>query len=124
MDSIAVYTKFIGLVIGLLQALDRDFSARPAHFTPTLRAIDSAISWRNAPGNAWAQGFLKALQLDLQGMGWRSPASRSALERIARHASLRAVSEAADPSVARDLGSAVLILAGERATRGPLGALD
>lgn len=66
-------------------------------------------------------GFLRALQLDLQGMGWRSPASRSALERIARLASLRTVLEAVDSAIAEDL--AVLVLAAERSTRGPLGAL-
>jgi yecA family protein len=119
------YAKFIGLVVGFLQELDRGLGARPPRFVPMLSTIESPLSsGRNPPGSSWAQGFLRGLEQSLQGLTWRSTAARSAVARIARHASLAAPAAGAAPEVAEDLTSAVLTLVAERSTRGPLEPLD
>jgi yecA family protein len=116
------YDQFIELLLGFLEDLDRGLRASPPHFVPVLPACNPRLHGQTTPGVcSWAQGFLKALQLSAQGLGDRSDSARSAVIRIARWAS-----SAPTPSgtaVAAELTSAVLTLAGERSSRGPLGAL-
>jgi hypothetical protein len=118
------YAKFIGLVVGFLQELDRGVGAPTPYLTPTLTPPEPKQRRRSPPGICWAQGFLRALQQSSQGLIGRSSAARSAVARIARYASVATPLTGADPAVAADLESAVLTLAAERASRGPLGALE
>lgn len=117
------YDQFIELVVGFLAALDRGLCASPPHFVPTLTVPTPHRLRPVTPGVCrWAQGFLKALQLSAQGLGGRSDSARSAVTRIARCALSPPVPIG---SVVEDeLGSAVLTLAAERTSRGPLGALS
>lgn len=118
------YAKFTGLVIGFLQELDRQLSASPPSFTPTLSKRDPVRGRTPAPGISWAHGFLQALQYNSQGLKWRTTSARSAVARIAYFSSFSAAPAGASASIAADLKSAVLTLVNERATRGPLGALE
>lgn len=118
------FNRFIGLVVGLLQDLDRGLGACPPRFAPTLSNDEPGWRGRNTPGISWAQGFLQALQQNSQGLQWRSNAARSAVAGIARYASFAAPPAGANPAVATNLKSAVLTLVAERSSRGPLGALD
>ena len=116
------YDKFIGRVVGFLEDLDRGLCASPPRFVPVLPVRTARAQRESMPGVcSWAQGFLKALQLSAQGLGDRSDSARSAVIRIARWAS--SVPTPPGPVVAEALSSAVLTLAGERSSRGPLGAL-
>ena len=115
------YDQFIELVVGFLEDLDRGLCASPPRFVPVLPACTPRLHGQTTPGVSWAQGFLKALQLSAQGLGDRSDSARSAVTRIARCASSAPTSSG--PAVAEELTSAVLTLAGERPSRGPLGAL-
>ena len=124
MGSADAYAKFIGLVLGFLQELDRGLSASRPYLRPTLSKPESAQRRRSPPGICWAQGFLRGLQQSTQGLDGRSPAARSAVARIARYASFAAAPTGADSAIAADLTSAVLTLAAERPSRGPLGALE
>jgi yecA family protein len=118
------YVRFTRVVVGFLQELDRGLSASPPHFVPTLTEVAPSLRARAAPGISWAQGFLRALQQNLQGLTWRSTTARSAVESIARYASHATSSAETDPTIAADLTAAVLTLAAERPTRGPLGAFE
>jgi yecA family protein len=118
------YVKFTSLVVAFLQELDRGLSASPPHFAPTLSEVAPPLRARAAPGISWAQGFLRALQQNLQGLTWRSATARSAVESIARYASHTTSSAQTDPTIAANLTAAVLTLGAERPTRGPLGALE
>ncbi|MEJ1964510.1 MAG: YecA family protein [Gammaproteobacteria bacterium] len=119
------YEKFIGLVIGFLQELDGRLGACPPSFVPALSETEPATrGHRPPPGISWAQGFLQALQQNSQGLTWRSAAARSAVARIASFASYSATATSPGINVAAELNAAVLTLVAERATRGPLGALE
>jgi yecA family protein len=116
------YDQFIELVVGFLEDLDRGLRASPPHFVPALPVRTPRPQRQSMPAVCyWAQGFLKALQLSAQGLGDRSDSARSAVTRIARCASSAPV--ATRSLVEDELVSAVLTLAAERTSRGPLGAL-
>jgi yecA family protein len=117
------YDQFINLVIAFLMKLDHGLLASPPHFSPTLLVFSPHRLRRTTPGvSGWAQGFLKALQLSAQGLGNRSDSVQSAVTRIARCASSTPL--ASRPAVEDEIASAVLTLAAERTSRGPLGALS
>ena len=118
------YTKFAALVVGFMHDLDREISARPSRFEPMLSRTE-VPSWDRSSlsGISWAQGFLRALQQNSQGLTWRTEGARIAVTRIAHLACLPATPPVSDLDVAADLKSAVSTLVAERATRGPLGAL-
>ena len=120
-DSQYAYAKFIELVVGFLEDIDRGLCDAPPHFIPTLPALNPSLHRQTPPEASWAQGFLKALQLGVEGLEGRSDSARSAVTRIARYAS-----SAATPTrvaVAEEITSAVMTLTAERASRGPLGIL-
>jgi yecA family protein len=116
------FHKFIGLVVGLLRELDRGLDV--PQFVPTLSTDEPVRRGPRSPGISWAQGFLCALQQSAQGLQGRSPAARSAVEGIAAYASLAVPSRGAQSVVVTNLTAAVLALAAERSSRGPLGALE
>ena len=116
------YDKFIELVVGFLEDLDHGLRAIPPHFAPVLAASTPRPHHPSVPSVCcWARGFLKALQLSMQGLGGRSDSARSAVTRIARCAS--SVPMATRSVVEDAFASAVLTLAAERTSRGPLGTL-
>ena len=120
-DSQYAYRKFIELVVGFLEDLDRGLCDSPPRFIPTLPALNPTLRRQTPPEASWAQGFLKALQLSVEGLGGRSDSARSAVTRIARYASSAAIST--QVSVAEEITSAVITLTAERASRGPLETL-
>lgn len=91
---------------------------------PALSEDEPGRRGPRTPGIARAQGFLRALQQNSQGLQWRSTAARSAVTCIAHYASFAAPPAGALPAVATNLKSAVLTLVAERSSRGPLGALE
>ena len=115
------YRRFEELVGGFLRHLELRISTPGHDFLPTLAPSSTDWQPRFAPGVPWAQGFVKALQQGLQGLRGRSDAAVSAVTRIARHASAPTSAVTARHSIAAELGAAVMILAAERASRGPLG---
>jgi hypothetical protein len=118
------FTKFVGLVVGFLRDLDQRLGACPPSYVPTLSQTEPATRGRRPPpGVTWAQGFLQALQQGSQGLAGHSAAAHAAVVRIAYFASYTAT-PAARLSVVAELNAAVLTLAAERASRGPLGALE
>jgi yecA family protein len=121
-DSRSTYHRFIELVVGFLEDLDRGLCERPAHFVPVLPAPNPNLRRGTAPAaSSWAQGFLKALQFSAEGLGARSNSARLAVTRIARYAS--SVASLNGAQVQEQIASAVLTLAAERVSRGPLGPL-
>jgi yecA family protein len=123
-DAPAVYKRFVALVVGFLQDLDHGISDHPRSFTPTLTREKPCSRDRDPPSVAWGQGFRMALQLGAKGLDGRTDAARSAVSCIARYACSSRPPRGAGPSVAAELSSAVLMLAGERESRGPLGAIE
>jgi yecA family protein len=120
-NSQGAYRRFVELVIGFLEDLDRGLCDVPPHFKPALPAFNLSQHRQTAPEASWAQGFLKALLLGTEGLGGRSDSARSAVTCIARYASSAATS--ARVAVAEEITSAVMTLAAERTSRGPLGTL-
>jgi uncharacterized protein len=122
--SPAAYEKFLALVIGFLQELERRLMASPRTGTFVLAHDVPYVSGRYFAGAAWATGFMTALHENSAGLRSRSVAARSAVECIARYASLRSTQSGAMPLVAMALSAAVATLLAERPSRGPLGPLE
>jgi yecA family protein len=120
-ESHLAFHRFTGLVIGFLQDLDRQLLDSPSHFIPALPAANPEVS-AVAPAALWAQGFIKALQLSAEGMGLRSNSARQAVTQIASCASFVATGKQSE--VRETITTAVLTLAAERPSRGPLGVLS
>ena len=117
------YGRFIERVVGFLRDLDRRLCASPASFSVTLPAQNPPQRCGQfVPAALWAQGFLKALQLGSVGLARRSDSSRSAVNRIARYATSTTLLNRT--GVKKEITSAVLTLAAERTSHGPLGALS
>ena len=106
-----------------IPALELLIAAPEATFVPALSPASADWHPRPAPGISWAQGFLRALELGLQGLKGRSAGAQSAAGRIARYASAPTIVPSSHGAIAADLAEAVLILAAERTSRGPLGPL-
>ncbi len=122
--SPAAYEKFLALVIGFLQELERRLTASPHPRTFVLALDAPCASGRYFAGAAWATGFMTALEQNAAGLRSRSADARSAVECIAHHVSLRSIPSSAMPLVATALSAAVATLLAERPSRGPLGPLD
>lgn len=88
-SSPEAYGKFITLVIGFLQELERRLKVSSRPLTFVLAHDAPYVSGRYFAGSAWATGFMTALEQNSAGMRSRSVGARSAVECIARYASLR-----------------------------------
>jgi len=117
------YNRFLLLVIGFLQDLEHRLTAAPRRRPLVLEHDAPILSARYFAGSAWATGFMVALHENSAGLGSRSTSARSAVEAIARFASLRSTKSSAMASVATDLNAAVSMLMAERPSRGALGPL-
>jgi hypothetical protein len=116
------YNRFIALVIGLFQELERRLVASPPMRTFVLGCDAPNESGRYFAGAAWATGFMTALHENSSGLGSCSSAVRSAVEGIARYASLRSLEPSALPAAATAISVAVMIIMSERPTRGSVAA--
>ncbi len=114
-----VYDRFIALVIGMFQELERRLAVSPPARTFVLGPPVPYLSGRYFAGAAWATGFLTALHENSAGLGSRSPAVRSAVENIAQYASLRSTASTQLPAVAAALSIAIMTIMSERPSRGP-----
>jgi yecA family protein len=119
-----MYGRFIALVTGLLQELERRLTITPCRRTFVLADDARNVSSPYFAGSAWSTGFMTALYQNSAGLQSRSIASRSAVESIASYASLRSQQPSAMPAVAGALSAAIAVLVEERASRGPLGPLS
>lgn len=117
------YNRYLGLVIGFLQDLERRLTSSPTLRPFLLEHHSPILSARYFPGAAWATGFMIALHENSAGLGSRSANARAAVEAIARFASLRSMKPSAMASVSADLSAAVCMLMEERPSRGALGPL-
>ena len=122
-DSAEIYDRFIALVTGLLQELERRLAISPSRRTFVLAHDAKIISAPYFAAAAWSTGFMTALYQYAAGLQSRSIASRSAVESIASYASLRSQPPSATPAAAGALSAAIAILVEERVSRGPLGPL-
>ncbi len=120
----SAYNRFIALVIGLFQELERRLAASPATRTFALDCDAPYLSGRYFAGAAWATGFMTALHENSTGLGSRSSAVRSAVEDIARYASLRSAKANALPAAATVLSLAVMVIMSERLTQGPIATVS
>jgi yecA family protein len=112
------YDRFLALVIGLLQELERRLTATPPGLTFVLKNDCTLLSTRYFAGAAWATGFISALEFNEGGLGSRSVLSRSALENIVAIASLRSKEPSAMSLVIAELRASVNTLLAERPARG------
>jgi yecA family protein len=117
------YDRFILLVIGFLQMLERRLTASPPLRTLVLQHDAPILSARYFAGSAWATGFMTALHHNSAALGSRSARARAAVEDIARYASLRSAKSNAMGFVSAALSAAVAILMEERPARGAAGLI-
>ena len=117
------YDRFLLLVIGFFQELERRLTASPRLDTFVLGVGGPILSARYFAGSAWATGFMTGLHENSAGLGSRSATARSAVEDIARYASLRSEKSSAMPAAAADLTASVATLMDERPSRGVAGPL-
>ncbi len=112
------YDRFLALVIGLLQELERRLNATPRALTFVLASDCVLLSTRYFAGAAWSTGFISALQFNASGLGSRTALSRAALENIIAIASLRPKEPRAMGQVAAETWASVSTLMDERPARG------
>jgi yecA family protein len=112
------YDRFLALVIGLLQELERRLAATPRAATFVLAGDCALLSTRCFAGAAWATGFMSALQFNAGGFGSRTALSRAALENIIAFASQRTKEPGAMTRVAAELRASLGTLMDERPARG------
>ena len=118
-----LYDRFIASVMGLLQELERRLAAIPPARTFVLGGDAPYKSGQYFAAAAWATGFINALHDNSGGLGSRPAAVRSAVEDIARYASLRSLKPGDLPAAATAISAAVSVIMSARATRGPTAAV-
>jgi yecA family protein len=118
------YDRFLALVIGFLQDLERRLTASPPLRPFVLAHCAPILSARYFAGSAWATGFMVALRDNSAGLSSRSASARAAVEGIARFASLRSTKSIEMASVSAELSAWVGRLMEERPLREELGLLS
>jgi yecA family protein len=112
------YDRFLALVIGLLQELERRLTETPRAPTFVLNDECALLSTRYFAAAAWSTGFISALEFNANGLGSRSALSRTALEKIIAIAALRSTESSAMRRVAAELRVSIGTLMDERPARG------
>jgi yecA family protein len=116
----AEYDEFVALIVGFMQALDRQLSCLPPRFESSvlsgLRDREHAETL-----HTWGRGFLMALTLGSQGLQGRSASASEAVHTIARATSSSAPFQS---RTVEDVMNAVHSLMAQRLSRGPLGPID
>jgi yecA family protein len=113
-----VLDKFVALVAGFLQDLDRRLCTVQPPYVVVVDAPGTASRRQRYTGCNWAVGFMNALEQNSHGLQYRSEEAKAAATVIARWSSVPAA-----PATGAELTRAVYALAGERLSRGPLGPL-
>lgn len=113
------YDEFVALIVGFMRDLDQQLSRQPSRFE------SSALRGLRGPRQAaalhrWGRGFMAALTLGSQGLKGRSDSAVAAIRTIASATSSSAPFSSA---AIEEIVSAVLVLVGQRTSRGPLGAI-
>ena len=119
-EDVSSFDDFVSLITAYLQRLDRDLTAEPSTFTPTLCPDSRLLGRPVAPAVAWSAGFRAALALAHAGQSVL-PSARRAAEAIARLPAGRP--EQAESDDLQTLRNAAQVLAAQRISRGPLGPL-
>jgi yecA family protein len=117
------YNRFLLLVVGFLQDLERRLTASPPLRPFVLDHCAPILSARYFAGSAWAMGFMIALHDNSAALSSRSASARSAVEGIAHFASLRSTQASAMAAVSAKLSMEIAKLMDERPSRGELGPL-
>ena len=123
-DTREAYDRFLALVIGFLQDLERRLTASPPLRPFVLEYRAPILSARYFAGSAWATGFMIGLHENSAGLSSRSATARSAVEGIARFASLRSAKASAMGAVSAELNAEIAKLMVERPSRLELGPLS
>jgi yecA family protein len=123
-DTREPYNRFLALVIGFLQDLERRLTASPRLRPFVLDYRAPILSTRYFVGAAWSTGFMMGLHENSAGLSSRSANARSAVEGIARFASLRSTKADAMASVSAELNAEIAKLMDERPSRVELGPLS
>ena len=118
------YRRFLALVIGYLQDLERRLTASPPLRPFVLAHRGPILSARYFAGSAWATGFMVALRDNSAGLSSRSASARWAVEGIARFASLRSTKSIEMASVSAELSAWVTRLMEERPLRDERGSFS
>lgn len=114
-----LYDRFLQLIVGLLQELERRLTATPRMSTFVLAHDHVLQSTRHFAGASWATGFMSALHFNATGLGSRSELSSTALEYVNELAPQRALNTGEMARVAGELRAAIGALMDERPARGP-----
>jgi yecA family protein len=123
-DTAEPYNRFLTLVLGFLQELERRLTASPPLRMFVLDYRAPILSARYFVGAAWSTGFMLGLRENSAGLGSRSANARSAVEGIARFASLRSAKASAMEAVSAELSAEIAKLMVERSSRATLGPLS
>jgi uncharacterized protein YecA (UPF0149 family) len=124
-DTEQRFTEFMELVFGFLRTIDRSLLGSPITFEPSLRReLGDDRHDVLTRAQQWARGFGRALKHAAQTRSGPQPGNRDAVLTIARY-------DAGQTGAAPDcmlhpntgLKEAILVLASNRISRGPLGAL-
>jgi yecA family protein len=118
------YHRFLVLIIGFLQELERRLTASPPLRPFVLAHSAPILSARYFAGSAWATGFMVALRDNSAGLNSRSASARSAVEGIAHFASLRSTKSIEMASVSEELSGWVARLMEERPLRDETGSFS
>lgn len=124
-DTEQRYAEFMELVFGFLRTIDRSLLETPPTFTPSLQlqfGHDRFDILQRA--QHWARGFGRALKLAAKSRSAPKLGSREAILTIASYDAGQSGDAPGDPLLTSlKLKQAILALANNRVSRGPLGAL-
>jgi len=112
------FSKFIALIIGFVQELERRLTETSPSRTFVLARQQPLKSCQHFAGAQWSAGFLTALQETSSGYSSRSETVRGAVETIARFGSLRSSAPSTMPQVASVLHSCLMTIVNERPSAG------
>jgi len=112
------FSKFIALIIGYVQELERRLTEPSSSRTFVLARQQPLKSCQHFAGAQWSAGFLTALQETSSGYSSRSVTVRGAVETIARFGSLRSSAPSSMPQVPSDLHSCLMTIVNERPSAG------
>ena len=111
------YEEFVALVAGFMQHLDRELSRQPARFeSSVLRGLGDREHTETL--HTWGRGFMTGLTLGSQGLKGRGASAGVAVHTIATGTASSAPFRS---HTVEHIQSAVLLLIGQRSSRGPLG---
>jgi yecA family protein len=113
------YEEFVALIVGFIQALDRELSGQPSPFgSSVLRGLRGREHTETL--HSWGRGFMTALTLGSQALKSRSTSAGAAVHTIAASTASSAPFRS---RTVQDIEIAVLSLIAQRSSRGPLGPL-